>query len=53
MSYVKHTTFPFGHKHGKNGWVEWLVKHKNFTKAKASALPIKVVYGIYFNKKAK
>jgi len=51
MSYIKTTKFPFAHKHGRNGWVEWLVKHKNFTKTKASALPIRVVYGIYFNSK--
>ena len=47
-SYVKTTKFPFAHKHGRNGWVEWLVKYKGFTKTKASALPINVVYGIYY-----
>ena len=52
-SYIKTTKFPFKHKHGNNGWVEWLVKYKNFTKAKASALPIEVVYGIYYKSKKK
>ncbi len=53
MSYTKYTKFPFTHKHGPGGWVEWLVEYKNFTKSKASRLPIKVVYGIYYSKRRK